>query len=248
MRCEEALIQLNARADGELRAEDAAALDVHLAECSQCRAAGEAFSIIDSDLRSAFVPQREAAARLAESTIAALRASAIAPTVAPQAAIEPRVNWPQVLLGLAAGFLLAVALFRPWESKVEPPDLLTARPGPVAHLAVASGPIDVLPVDQVEVFKCPTGGPIEHDSVVRTGPTQRCEIAMENGNALRLDCNTEVKLHKTEVVEVNRGRLWSRSQPGRKGIEIRSGGGTIFGKPEAQLAVECQPPMARLIV
>jgi FecR protein len=106
----------------------------------------------------------------------------------------------------------------------------------------------VLPVNQVESFTCPTGGPIERDSVVRTGPSARCEIAMENGNALRLDCNTEVKLHKSEVVEVNRGRLWSCSQPGRKGLEIRSGGGTIVAKPEAQLAVECQPPASRLIV
>jgi hypothetical protein len=247
MRCEEALNQLNARADGELLADDSASLDAHLSECSQCRAAAEGFSTIDTGLRRAFVPHRDAAARLAESTVAALRASAIAPTVAPQAAIEARVNWAQVLLSLAAGFLLAVVLFRPWESKFEPLDVVT-QPGPVAHLAVASGPIDVLPVDQLEVFKCPTGWPIEQDSLVRTGPTERCEISTKNGNALRLDCDTEVKLRASEVVEVNRGRLWSYSQPGRKGLEIRSGGGTIVAKPEAQLAVECQPPNARLIV
>src|SRR4051812_6947301 len=137
MRCEEAQNQLNARVDGELRAEDTAVLDAHLADCSECRAAGEAYSIIDSDLRSAFVPRRDAAAHLVESTIAALRTSAIAPTVAPQAEIEPRVNWAQVLLSLAAGFLLAVAPFRPWESKGEPPDLLTAPPR--AGFAPAAG-------------------------------------------------------------------------------------------------------------
>jgi ferric-dicitrate binding protein FerR (iron transport regulator) len=248
MQCEEVLNQVNSRADGELPAEDAAALEAHLAECSACRAAAERISTINTDLRRAFVPRRDAAARLAESTIAVIRGSVVArAATAPPVAIESQTNWAQVLLSLAAGFLLAVALFRPWQSTVEPPDLMT-RPGPVAHLALASGPIDVLPVDQVDVFKCPTGGPIERDSVVRTGPTERCEIAMENGNSLRLDCNTEVKLHKSEVVEVNRGRLWSCSQPGRKGLEIRSGGGTIVAKPESQLAVECQPPTARLIV
>jgi ferric-dicitrate binding protein FerR (iron transport regulator) len=248
MRCEEALNQLNARADGELRAEDSAALDAHLAECSQCSASAEGFSTVDAELRRAFVPRRNAAARLTQSTMVALRASAIAaPAVATQTAIEPRVNWAQVLVSLAAGFLLAVALFRPWESKFEPPDVVT-QPGPVAHLAVASGPVEVLPVNQIEAFTCPTGGPIEHDSVVRTGPSVRCEIAMENGNALRLDCNTEIKLHKSEVVEVSRGRMWSCSQPGRKGLEIRSGGGTIVARPEAQLAIDCQPPNARLIV
>src|SRR5262249_37062592 len=145
------------------------------------------------------------------------------------------------------GFLLAVALFRPWQSKLEPPDVVT-QAGPVAHLAIASGPVEVLPMKEMQAFTCPTGGSIEHDSVVRTGPTARCELAMENGNALRLDCNTEVKLHKSEVVEVSRGRLWSRSEPGRKGIEIHSGGGTMIARSSAQLAVECEPPGARLIV
>jgi ferric-dicitrate binding protein FerR (iron transport regulator) len=248
MRCDEALNQLNARTDGELRAGEAAALDAHLAECSQCRAAAEGFSTIDAELRRAFVPRRDAAAYLAENTVAALRVSAIAPAaVATPPANDPRVNWPQVLLSLAAGFLLAVVLFRPWESKLEPPDVIT-QPGPIAHLAVASGPVEVQPINQIETFTCPTGGPIERDSVVRTGSTVRCEIAMNNGNAVRLDCNTEVKLRKSEVVEVNRGRLWSCSQPGCKGLEIRSGGGTIVGEPEAQLAVECQPTAARLIV
>src|SRR4051812_11836868 len=99
MRCEEVLNQLNARADGELRAEDTVALDAHLAECTQCRAAAEGFSTVGAELRRAFAPRRDAAARLAESTIAAIRASAIAPpAVARPVAIEPRVNWAQVLL------------------------------------------------------------------------------------------------------------------------------------------------------
>src|SRR3954454_3244353 len=133
MRCEEALNQLNARADGELRADDAAALDAHLAECSQCCAAAEGFSTIDAELRSAFGPRNDAAARLAKNTVAAIRATVIAPVaVATVAPIEPRVNWAQVLLGLAAGFLLAVVLFRPWESKFAAPDIVT-QPGPVAH-------------------------------------------------------------------------------------------------------------------
>ena len=37
MRCEDALNQLNARADGELPVENSADLDGHLASCSECR-------------------------------------------------------------------------------------------------------------------------------------------------------------------------------------------------------------------
>src|SRR5829696_5874647 len=111
MRCEEVLNQLNARADDELRAEDADALGAHLAECSQCRAAGEAFSTIDADLRRAFVPRRQAAARLAENSVAAIRAGATElAAVKPYAPPSRDLAWPQLLIGLSAGFLLAVAL------------------------------------------------------------------------------------------------------------------------------------------
>jgi hypothetical protein len=101
---------------------------------------------------------------------------------------------------------------------------------------------------QPAFFTCPEAGPIERNSIVRTGPTAQCEISLEDGNALRLDCNTEVTLHESEVVEVSRGRLWSSSQPGRKGLEIKSSGGTIVPKAAAQFAVDCQPQEVRLIV
>jgi hypothetical protein len=247
MRCEEALNQLNARADGELPADDAAVLDAHLAECSQCRAAADGLQTIDVELRGAFVPRREAAARLAESAAAAVRASGSAPpSIAPQVAPPPRLAWGQALVALAAGFLLAVVVFRPWQSRVITPALPPLVS--VARLAVASGPVEVRPALQKNFFTCPEAAPIASDSCVRTGPTARCEIALDDGNALRLDCNTEVTLHKSEVVEVSRGRLWSSSQPGGKGFEIQSGGGTIVPKAAAQLALECQPHATRLFV
>ncbi len=51
MRCEEAVNQLNARVDGELPAEEAAGLNAHLAECSQCRAAAEGIQTVDAELQ-----------------------------------------------------------------------------------------------------------------------------------------------------------------------------------------------------
>jgi len=103
---------------------------------------------------------------------------------------------------------------------------------------------------QIDVgsFNCPQDGPIERDSIVRTGPDAQCEIYLQDGNALRLDRNTEVTLHASQVVEINRGRLYGLCEPGCKGLEIRTGGGTIMVKPATQLAVDCQPPAARLTV
>src|SRR2546422_7994497 len=135
MRCEEVLSQLNARVDGELRAEDADGLDAHLAECSQCRAAAEGLQAIDVELRLAFVPRREAAARLAGSAEALVRAAAGAPvSLALPVAPPPRLAWGQALLGLAAGFLLAVAVFRPWQPRSVAPASLP-RLEPIARLA-----------------------------------------------------------------------------------------------------------------
>jgi Putative zinc-finger/FecR protein/HEAT repeats len=247
MSCEDFVNLMNARVDGEIGADDAARLDAHLAECLQCRSASESVQSIDTDLRRSMVGRREAAARLAENVVATLRATSAPDPIAPAISTSSHWAWGQLFTGLAAGFLLAVSVFRPWEKHAAEMDL--APPiAPVARLAVASGPVEVWPANKLEAFTCPTGGSIERDSIIRTGPSARCELSLENGNALRLDCNTEVKINKSEVVEVNRGRLWSSSEPGRKGVEIQSGGGTIVARPAAQLAVDCQPPAARLIV
>jgi hypothetical protein len=248
MSCEDFLNRLNARADGELSAEDAIGLEAHLAECSQCRSVAEAFQTVDADLRLAFASRRDAAARLADRVAAMVRESNTGTTpVSLPVASAPRIAWQHALVGVAAGFLLAVALFRPWESTADIADL-SPPIEPVARLAVATGPVEVRFASQLEAFTCPTGGAIEPDSVVSTGPTARCEISMQDGNALRLDTNTEVKLQSSKTVEVSRGRLWSSSQGASDGYEIQSGGGTIVAKPASEVAVDCQPDAVRLFV
>lgn len=267
MRCETALNQLNARTDGELPAGDAAALDAHLAECAECRAEAEGLSAIDGDLRRAFVPRRQAAGRLADDTIAQMSAwhGALAPD-APAQAVRFRFAWGQALVGLAAGFLLAVAVFQPWHNGPGPrrrpvaarrePSTTTAAPAafaavarqPIARLSVASGPVEMCDPSQAQFLACPVEAAIGHDAVVRTGPNTRCEISLEEGGALRLDCNTEVRLREPDVVEVSHGRLWGCSPPGQKGLRIESGGGTILASAATQMAVDCQPQATRLVV
>jgi hypothetical protein len=132
---------------------------------------------------------------------------------------------------------------------VAPAAAAARRFDPIARLAVASGPVEVRAADQREFFLCPPSAPIERNSIVRTGPTTQCEFSLlENAGTVDIDCQTEVALHEPEIVEVRRGRLWSTTPAGRKGLAIQSGGGTIVASGPAQLAVECQPGAARLIV
>jgi hypothetical protein len=240
MRCEDALNRLNARADGELPAEDADELDAHLAGCLQCRSAAEGLQAIDVELRRAFGPRREAAARLAERAAAVVRASAVAPV-----SIAPRLAWGQALAAVAAGFVLATVVFRPWQPRSVAP---ASSPEPIARVALASGPVEVRAASQRNFLMCPPSAPIGRESTVRTGPTAQCELSLEDASTVRMDCNTEVTLHESEVVEVSRGRLWSTSLPGGKGLEIQSGGGTFVARAATELAVNCEPKAVRVIV
>src|SRR6185503_17555902 len=70
-----------------------------------------------------------------------------------------RIVWGQLLLAAAAGFLLAMLVFRPWQSRQQPapqaavqarPPRRTDQDGPrraalpaVARLAVATGPVEM---------------------------------------------------------------------------------------------------------
>ena len=142
---------------------------------------------------------------------------------------------------------MAVILFRPWQMGPQDSAAVPA-PDPIAHLAAATGPVEMRPWKNVEFFACPTSAPIGKDSIVRTGPSARCEIALEDGNAVRLDSDTEVTLHGADVVEVNRGRLWSSSEAGREGVSVQTSGGKVVPKAAAEFAVTCEPRGARLTV
>src|SRR4051812_32804704 len=116
MHCDEALPLLNARLTGELPPAEAARLDDHLAACAACRATAEAWQQQDGDLRQLFDPCRVAAATLAERVIAELRTQPL-PLRPRRRPLVREVLVP--LLAAAAGFLVAVVLFRPWERTQE---------------------------------------------------------------------------------------------------------------------------------
>jgi ferric-dicitrate binding protein FerR (iron transport regulator) len=211
MNCEAVCESLGAWIDRQLPADEAAALEAHLATCGECRAAAEALRAQDAELLRAFQPGREAARRVAESAIAELHRDA------PVAVADrPGSNrkWVSLVLAATAGFLLAIFLFPPWKrSAVDPPAGgiagLPPTIEPVAKLVVATGNVEVQPpgastwqsADYVDQFLCPSNG------VVRTGPNVQCEWQTTDGSVIRLNGDTQIRFASAGVVEVERGQI-----------------------------------------
>jgi len=110
-------------------------------------------------------------------------------------------------LAAAAGFALAVLLFRPWHAPPAP--VVVVTPAPVAHLSLATGQVDIRPAGAKEFFACPTGGAIAPGACVRTGPKVRCELKMADGSEVRLNDQTEVTVRSPRQVELASGQVFS---------------------------------------
>jgi ferric-dicitrate binding protein FerR (iron transport regulator) len=193
----------------------------------------------DALLRAAFAPRRQTAAAMAERVVESL--SALAP---------PRksrvLGWLPLLLAAAAGFLLALILFRPWERAKERlrevATIGSAAPEivPVAHLTVATGPVNVARPNQIAQFACPTGGPIESGADVTTGSQTRCELATTDGCDVRLDCGTKVKFDQPRAISVEQGELWSCVTRGKEPFAVKSPHATVTSN-EGKFDLQCKP-------
>jgi ferric-dicitrate binding protein FerR (iron transport regulator) len=227
MNCEQALPLISAQLDGAASSADHAALEAHLQECGGCRASAEALQSQDADLRRAFAPRRQAAAAVAERVIAQLRTQALAAAAAPPAGTgatlrvpaprrspgKPRFRlpWLPMLLSAAAGFLVAVLVFRPWE---RPPQPDPVGPAPAAEvkkekvrLAVATGAVEVLPPGK-ETWQAINGGDVvEVGWKVRTPAQVRCEFRCTDDSEVRLNGDTELTFRSGRQLALDRGQI-----------------------------------------
>lgn len=209
MQCEDAIYLISARIDGELGAADRQWLEAHLADCADCRATAEAMQIQDAQLTRAFNPRRSAAATVAERVVGQL---------APRRAAW-RAWWMPVVASAAAGFLLAVLLFRPWQRVLAP------RSGPapvqvvhnsvenqspaVGRLDLATGAVEFLPPGQTDWQPMVTGGGFPAGARLRTGPGVRCELVMNDGSQVRINQDSEVVIKSSRQIELTTGQVWS---------------------------------------
>ncbi len=220
MDCAQALALLVADMDREIDSSDRALLQAHLKECAECRATAEALHLQDSDLRRAFAPRRRAATAVADRVIAQLRISAPRP--------QRRPRWGPLLLSAAAGFLLALLVFRPWErvqqpvakndgSPVQPKEEM-AQHEPKAPqvnpetvlLTVANEAVEVMAPDSNLWQVLKGGATMPIGARVRTRPAVRCEFRTSDGSEVRLNGDTELLFNKARRLQLTKGQIMAR--------------------------------------
>jgi ferric-dicitrate binding protein FerR (iron transport regulator) len=209
MTCEEAENLISARIDGELFADDpaAVALEAHLTGCATCRAMAEAMAVQDAALVRAFAPERRVANTVAERVAAPLsvrRAS-------------PQRRW---IIGLAASAIAAsvfISVATLWPRHHRDDSRATATPPAtqpaadlIAQVALSTGEVFTCPADKTDEWKPLTSGAaIATGDRVRTSPSARVELVMADGSQVRLNGETEATLSGDRCVELKQGQLWS---------------------------------------
>lgn len=236
MDCEQALNNLGRLIDGELTADERAALETHMAACDACRVACLGLRADDAELLRAFMPYRTAGIKVADRVIEQLRGEG-------QRRVGWRRTWMTPLVAAAAGFLLAVLVFQPSERQMP-----QAPAGlPFARLALATGPTEVRTRPADAWFMCPPSGEIAAGACVRTRGGARCELEARDGAQIRLDTDTVVELPKPRRVKLEQGELYSAIPGGGAAFTIETPD-AVVESTEGKLDVACSPGKASLTV
>ena len=251
MNCQQSENLLSARLDEELSPEEEAQLQAHLEGCVACQAVAAAMEEQDERLRGAFRLRRSAAASAAQKTLTELPKIQLKvpdtfssesqkiqagdeirgslPVSSKQAAgqIKGRVpfssEWLPLGLAAAAGFLVAVLIFRPWQKSPEIVRTITqpsattqvastTQPDAVftcGQLALATGKVEIRPRDSSVWRPMETGGSVPVDACVRTGDGIRCEFQMTDGSVVRLNQDSELRFAGSRRLELTGGQVWS---------------------------------------
>lgn len=255
MDCEQALALLNAELDREAQPEEKVRLRAHLQECAACRASADAFRLQDADLRRLFASRQRAALAVADRVIAQLPASAV-PT-------RRRLPWLPILLSAAAGFLLAVLVFRPWEragdrsarSQLQAPVLPSAQPAVANNvhetekilLAVANASMEFAAPGQQVWQTLKVGAEIPLRSRVRTGAEVRCEFRLADGSEIRLNRQTELLFATGRRLDLITGQVLARVAPAPAAFQVTVPGATITALG-TEFDVLCKPAESVLTV
>ncbi len=225
MNCEAAENLIAAMLAGELPDADRAALDAHLAECAACRELQAEWSRDDEQLRAGFTAWRAASETVAARTIRQLHREQLRTLPAP----TNWRAWPAFLGGLAAGFLLALLVWRPWAAAPDaqrtvnlgpmpaseaPSNLAPPTVGTKSMLASVVGNVEVL-ADQQGAWKAAVAGEeVPLGASIRTASDGLCEFTCPDGNTARMNVDTQVNVRQGSELELVRGQVWAGSQPG----------------------------------
>lgn len=221
MKCCDLHEQLDAWFDGECDPAAAREIQAHLDECDACQVLVQQRQQLDDQLHAAFASDRVAAELVSDRVCQALEQKSVAPQ--PQRPSRASTHWMHLLAATAAGFLLAMGLFRTARRPADVPLIPIASPTrPQARLTATTGRVELFDparsewreIEPLAVFTCP------QDSALRTSEDARCEIRTEDGSIVRLNDGTEVSFVDADVIELRRGQMWCRA-PQQVSLEVR---------------------------
>jgi hypothetical protein len=264
MDCEQVQSFLVAHMDRELPRSDRAHLDEHLQGCAACRASAEALRLQDADLRRAFAPRRRAAALVASRVIAQLPAKPVRARHLPP--------WLPLILSAAAGFLVAVAVFRPWardHGKEDPlvqappqqgiePSPGTSSPRPkdqlpqpepeTVLLTVANKAVEIRPPGNEAAWQMlRVGQRVALGTLVRTDPMTRCEFHTDDGSEVSVNGDSELRFVGNRQVELARGQILTRVAKAKSPFQVHIPKAVVTGLG-TEFDILCKPADSILTV
>ncbi len=127
-----------------------------------------------------------------------------------------------MLASAAAGFLLAVVLLQPWNRPAPLGIAPTSKapPQPIAHLALATGVVEIHDPGSGQWRAMETGGAVRPGDRVRTGPDVRCEFRGADGSELRLNAGSELTFDSARQLQLASGQMWSTVARAREPLRV----------------------------
>lgn len=241
MNCEDCLLQLDSWIDSQ-PFDGNALIEEHLIGCPECNSEAERRKLLSEQLTylvnqpAAEVPAAKLEAIAARVTQKLDRLPDGSPTLGVHRSIRyvpgeasnqtealkrtagSRGIWHfgQLLLGVAAGFLLAASIFQPWTQKTDGPLIspeLSLSPtntgtSDFGTLRVAMKPLQVQLHGQDEWTSIPPNSPIPMKCRLQTDGTLCCEIEQSNGSVFRIDRDSILTIEDGDQFRLDSGRIW----------------------------------------
>lgn len=218
MSCADFEPRLNALVDGELAADDRAALDEHLASCEECRRTLEAIRAQHLHLEATFATQRRATEALADRIVLAARprrgpslfrlVSSGAGAAAAAVLLCITLFQQRQVADLHERLTVAENSCQALERQLHAPKVEAKLP--VARLAVATGAVECRSTPQGDWEAVGPGRGLDEGSWVRTADRSKCSFDCADGTELRLNGATEIRLEKPRAVRLARGEIYTR--------------------------------------
>ncbi len=207
MTCDSYELKINAWIDGELPFEEYRDLQVHLANCPQCKQLEHELRAVHKQLETHLEPMHQQAAKLVVSTLQELSQQPI--IIARPSML--RSSW-LAISAAAAGFLLAWLMLPRGidmpQHEVKQEIVKSLPKQPLLQLTIASGVVEELnPSGEWRALS--TGGYVQCGVPVRTPTGSRCEFRTPEGSEVRLNHETQVVFDTPRQLKVSTGQVWS---------------------------------------